>query len=153
VIDDVGREAQVLGAGRAVEDVDVPWRHVSDRRDDDDVGDVAEVDRPVGVVVGEVRDQRRHDARDLAEVAARPHPLDLGLERIRWCLDLALADRVHVVRDVARVDRSRRHVGLDADVEQRGIAGDVGRVRGRGGRCRSARARSARVTRTVGRSG
>ena len=66
----------------------------------DDVGDVAEVDRPVGVVVGEVGDQRGHDHVDLRAVA-HPLPLDVGLEAVGRGGLAAIADRIHVVDDGA----------------------------------------------------
>ncbi len=151
VVDRVG-DLEVQRAGQAVEHVDVAddVRLARARRGHHDhVRDVAQVDRAVLVVVGEVGDQRGDDA-ELVAVRSGPRPLDLGLEAVGRGLLVALADRVHVVLHLAQVDRRPgRAVGLGAagpaDVELRpgaraGLAARVpARVAGRVRRDRAGR--------------
>jgi hypothetical protein len=101
---------------------------------DDDVGDVAQVDRAVAVVVGEVGDQRR-DQRLALAAGAVPAPLHVGLEAVGRGLHRAVADVAHVL--VGRL----AHVGGRSGGRVLGAAAgevelEAGLVAGRRGRDR-----------------
>ena len=116
VVDDRRRDHEVLGSGRAVEDVDVAGLDVGGGGHDDHVGYITKVDLAVVVVVGEVGDHWRDQARALRVV--HPLPLDVRLEAVGGSFALALADRVHVVDDLAHVDgRAVTDVDVLSDVE------------------------------------
>ncbi len=95
-------ELKVWSAGLAVEEPQfavIGKRAV--RQGENHVGDVAEVDLAVAVVIGEIPNQRRHRALGLA-IGPAPLPLLDRRETIGRCLNPALADGVHVVDDFAR---------------------------------------------------
>lgn len=111
--------------------------------DDDHVGDVAQVDLTVAVVIGHVGHQRRHD-RFVETLRADEIPLRDRLEGVRRCVLGAVSDGIHVVDDLAaRRDRAgvaRRR--LDFQVELRTV---VRRGRARVGGVGRGDARARRV--------
>ena len=95
---------------------------------DHDVRDVAQVDRAVVVVVGQVGDERSSDRVDM-EALAKPLPLDLGVEAVGRRALLTGRDRVELaLLDLAAGAHARAadHVGRLAEVEL-GVAVPVAR--------------------------
>lgn len=115
------RNFVVESAGGPVEHVEVAGGGRGREREQHDVGDVAEVDLAVVVVVGQVADQRSRE-RLVVAVIGRERPLQDRREAVGGRDHLAGTGRVAVVLHLALVDRLGDVHGPGADVELDAVA-------------------------------
>ena len=119
--------APVLRTGGAVEGAQVGAE--VPLRDDDDVRDVAAVDDPVAVVVGELRHERRHEHLVHEARIVAPVPLDERLT-VREGADVGAVEETR--GDVVALVELRDDIDAVDDGENRAVAeGDLGRGRNR----------------------